>query len=90
MTQSTDPIVARGEHMSLRVWRDEEPTDEKAAERRPYETLGYVVSGKVDLTVDGKTTALGAGDSYIVPKGAEHRYVVRERLTAVEAIAPAP
>ena len=89
MTDSnSDPIVVRGEHASLRVWRDEEPNADKPEETRVYETLGYVVSGAVDLTVNGNTVSLRAGDSYTVPKNAPHRYVVRERLTAVEAIAP--
>ncbi len=74
--------------MTLRVWRDEEPTADKPEESRPYETVGFVVAGAVDLTVAGKTTSLRAGDSYVVPKDAPHRYVVRERLTAVEALAP--
>jgi quercetin dioxygenase-like cupin family protein len=52
--------------------------------------LGYVVAGQVELTVAGKTTSLGPGDAYTVPANAVHRYVVRERLTAVEAISPAP
>ncbi len=89
MTHSIEnPIVARGEHAALRVWRDEEPTADKPEETRPYETLGFVVAGAVDLTVAGQTKTLRAGDTYIVPKDAPHRYVVRERLTAVEAIAP--
>jgi quercetin dioxygenase-like cupin family protein len=86
----TESIVARGEHTALRVWRDEEPTADKAEETRPYETLGYVVAGQVELTVAGKTTSLGPGDAYTVPANAVHRYVVRERLTAVEAISPPP
>jgi quercetin dioxygenase-like cupin family protein len=84
----TESIVARGDGVALRVWRDEEPTDDKPEETRPYETLGYVVAGKVELTVAGKTVSLGPGDAYTVPKNAPHRYVVRERLTAVEAISP--
>ncbi len=87
---STDPIVARGETVALRVWRDEEPTADKPEESRAYETVGYIVAGAIDLTVAGKTVSLKAGDSYVVPKGATHRYVVRERLTAVEAISPKP
>jgi quercetin dioxygenase-like cupin family protein len=83
-----ESIVARGDNVALRVWRDEEPTDDKPEESRPYETLGYVVSGKVELTVGGKTLHLGPGDAYAVPQNAPHRYVVRERLTAVEAISP--
>jgi quercetin dioxygenase-like cupin family protein len=85
-----EAIVARGENVALRVWRDEEPTADKPEETQPYETLGYIVEGQAELTVGGKTTTLGPGDSYTVPKNAPHRYVIRERLTAVEAISPAP
>jgi quercetin dioxygenase-like cupin family protein len=85
-----EAIVARGENVALRVWRDEEPNADKPEERRPYETLGYVIAGTLELTVDGKTTSFEPGDSYTVPRNAPHRYVVRERLTAVEAISPAP
>ncbi len=86
---STDPIIVRGDTVTLRVWRDEEPTTDKPEETREYETLGFIVSGKVDLTVAGNTSSLSAGDTYTVPKNAPHRYVVRERLTAVEAISTA-
>lgn len=87
---SVDPIVVRGETMALRVWKDEQPMTDKPEETRAYETLGYIVAGKLDLTVAGETRSLSSGDSYIVPKNTPHRYVVRERLTAVESIAPAP
>jgi quercetin dioxygenase-like cupin family protein len=84
-----DSIVARGEHVALRVWRNEAPNADKPEETRPYETLGYVVSGRLELTVNGRTTSVGAGESYTVPQNAPHRYIIREELTAVEAISPA-
>ena len=87
---SVDPIVVRGETMALRVWKDEDPTNDKAEETPAYETLDYVVAGKLELTVAGQTRSLSAGDAYVVPKNTPHRYVVRERLTAVESISPAP
>lgn len=87
---SADPILVHGETVALRVWRNEEPTADKPEETRAYETLGYVVAGNLELTVAGETRSLGPGDTYAVPKNAPHRYVVRERLTAVEAISPAP
>jgi quercetin dioxygenase-like cupin family protein len=31
---------------------------------------------------------LNAGDSWVVPKGAEHRYKILERFKAVEATSP--
>ena len=80
--------LAAGADMSMRLWRDEQP-HAKTAHRSPYETLGYVVAGRAELTIEGQTATLGAGDSYLVPANAEHSYRILERFTAVECTAPA-
>lgn len=80
--------LAAGADMSMRLWRDEEPHD-KPAHRSPYETLGYVVAGRAELTIEGQTAALEPGVSYLVPANAEHSYRILERFTAVECTAPA-
>ena len=90
LNTNAESIVARGANTALRVWRDEAPNAGKPEETRPYETLGYIVAGRLELTVNGETSSLSAGDAYTVPANAPHRYVVREQLTAVEAITPAP
>jgi len=36
------------------------------------EQWGIVVSGELEFTIDGKTVKRSAGDSYLVPNGAEH------------------
>ena len=36
----------------MRLWRDEEPHD-KSTHRSAYETLGYVIDGRAELTVSG-------------------------------------
>lgn len=36
------------------------------------EQWGIVVSGELEFTIDGKTETRTAGDSYLVPGGAEH------------------
>jgi quercetin dioxygenase-like cupin family protein len=79
--------LVSGKRVSMRLWRDEEP-HEKAAARRDYETVGYVVSGRAELTVEGQTLRLEPGDSWLVPAGAEHTYRILETFTAVEATAP--
>ncbi|GGK26756.1 cupin [Deinococcus malanensis] len=83
--------LIRGESSSMRLWHNEQPADtaEKQPSRNDYETLGYVISGRVELTVDGQSVMLEAGDSYRVPSGAEHVYRVLETLTAVEVTTPA-
>lgn len=80
-----------GDNSSMRLWHNEAPSDtaDKTPRSHDYETLGYVISGQVELTVDGQTLTLSAGDSYRVPKGAEHVFRVTETLTAVEVTTPA-
>jgi quercetin dioxygenase-like cupin family protein len=79
--------LVSGKRVSMRLWRNEEPQT-KAPIRRNYETVGYVVAGRAELTIEGQTITLGPGDSWLVPAGAEHNYTIIEMFTAVEATAP--
>jgi mannose-6-phosphate isomerase-like protein (cupin superfamily) len=79
--------LASGVHVAMRLW-EEEPEEGKAASRRDYETVGYVLEGKAELVVEGQTVLLGPGDSWVVPRGAEHRYRILEPFKAVEATSP--
>ena len=81
-------LLASGKGVSMRLWRDEEPTDNKPSHEHGYEVVGYVVSGRAELEIEGQTIRLEPGDSWLVPAGAEHRYRILERFTAVEATAP--
>jgi quercetin dioxygenase-like cupin family protein len=80
--------LASGKGVSMRLWRDEEPTDNKPSHRHDYEVVGYVVSGRAELEIEGQTIELEPGDSWVVPAGAAHTYRILERFTAVEATAP--
>ena len=80
--------LAAGAAMSMRLWRNEEPHD-KAPHKSPYETLGYVISGRAELTIEGQTAELGPGVCYLVPANAEHTYRIIETFTAVECTSPA-
>jgi quercetin dioxygenase-like cupin family protein len=80
--------LASGKRVSMRLWRDEQPTQNKPAHRHDYEVVGYVISGRAELDTEGQTVRLEAGDSWVVPAGAEHTYRILETFTAVEATAP--
>ena len=80
--------LAAGASMSMRLWRNEQPHD-KAPHKSPYETLGYVVAGRAELTIEGQRAELKAGVSYLVPANAEHTYRIIEPFTAVECTSPA-
>ena len=85
--QMGQKYLVTGKSLSMRLWEESADT-EGEAHTRPYETVGYVVSGRVEVHVGGDRITCGAGDSYLVPDGAERRYVVLEDLVAVEATSP--
>jgi len=80
--------LASGRALSMRLWDGIAPSDPLPPVRREYETVGYVVAGRAELTLEGQTVSLQAGSSWIVPKGAEHSYRILEAFTAVEATHP--
>lgn len=80
--------LASGKQVSMRMWRDEEPTDDKPARSEDYETVGYVISGRAELAIEGQTVKLEPGDSWVVPAGSNHTYRILESFTAVEATSP--
>jgi quercetin dioxygenase-like cupin family protein len=80
--------LVSGKRVSLRLWDAEPAGGDKALSVREYETVGYVISGRADLHLAGQTVTLEPGDAWLVPPGAEHRYVIHEPFTAIEATAP--
>lgn len=80
--------LVSGKRLSMRMWRNEQPTTEKPRHAHEYETVGYVVSGRAELEIEGQTIRLEPGDSWLVPAGATHTYRILEPFTAIEATAP--
>jgi len=92
---STSPVgpdgevyLVSGKSLSMRMWRDEQPTDAKPATRREYETVGYVLDGRAELHIEGQMVLLERGDSWVVPLGAEHTYNILESFSAIEVTHP--
>jgi quercetin dioxygenase-like cupin family protein len=52
------------------------------------ETVGFVISGRAELEIEGQLLTLGPGDAWLVPKNSERRYKILDPFTAVEATAP--
>src|SRR3954465_1365556 len=55
--------LTSGKHVSMRLWREEPPGEAKPAMRRDYETVGYVIAGRAELTLEGQTLRLEPGDA---------------------------
>src|SRR5512143_918544 len=80
--------LVAGKRVSMRLWVLEPGGEVKYPTDRDYETVGYVISGRATLDLEGQTLNLKAGDSWLVPAGAMHKYTILERCTAIEATAP--
>lgn len=54
----------------------------------PHEQTGYLVAGRLRLTVGDETRDLAPGDSWCIPGDVEHSAVALEESVAVEVFAP--
>lgn len=80
--------LASGVAVAMRLW-NESPGTDKPSTSRDYETVGLVIAGKAILHLEGdQQVELNAGDSWLVPRGAEHRYEIVEGFEAIEATSP--
>jgi quercetin dioxygenase-like cupin family protein len=80
--------LAAGLELSMRLWENEDPVEDKPETVREYESIGFVIDGKAELYIEGQRILLEPGDSWVVPKGAKHRYKILARFTAIEATSP--
>ena len=76
--------LASGKRVSIRLWEAEPAEDTKAPSVRDCETVGYVITGRAELQLEGQTVMLEAGDSCWCRR-AEHSYAILEPFTAIEA-----
>ncbi len=54
----------------------------------PHEQTGYLVSGRIDLTIGDATHQVGPGDSWCIPGSVGHNAVAHEDSVAVEVFSP--
>ena len=54
----------------------------------PHVQSSYVAEGVFEVTVDGRTQTLKAGDSFIVPSGLEHGVKALEKGRLVDCFTP--
>ena len=54
----------------------------------PHRQAAYVESGVFDVTIDGRTERLGAGDSFFVPSGLVHGVSAVEAGQLIDSFTP--
>jgi quercetin dioxygenase-like cupin family protein len=80
--------LVAGKRLSMRLWEKVPKGEADLPHTREYETVGYAISGRARLELEGQEIVLEAGDCWLVPAEAEHRYHIEEEFTAIEATAP--
>ena len=56
--------------------------------RHPYEQIGYLVSGRLQLTIGTETHMAEAGDSWCIPADTSHAAVAILPCVAIEVFSP--
>ncbi len=54
----------------------------------PHEQTGYLVEGRIRLTIGQQTFEAGPGDSWCIPSNVEHRAEILEESVAIEVFSP--
>ena len=54
----------------------------------PHVQASYIVSGKFEITIDGRTEAMGPGDAFLIPSGLDHAAKCIEAGEIIEVFTP--
>lgn len=54
----------------------------------PHEQTGYLVKGRIGLTIGDKTFEAGPGDAWAIPGNTEHSARILEDSVAIEVFSP--
>lgn len=54
----------------------------------PHQQVGYVVSGQLELTLNGEPFLLEPGDSYAIPGDAPHSAVFVQKSIVIDCFSP--
>lgn len=81
--------LAAGERMSVQHFRIE-PGAVVGDHNHEHEQTGFLFSGSIEFTVDGKEYSVESGDSYVIPSNAVHAAENRgdEAAVGVELFSP--
>ena len=79
------PLFGDGAMLNLLEF---EPGAAVPAHRHPHEQLGYVLEGRLALSIDGSEHVLGPGDAYQIPGGVEHAARSEGRCLVLDVFQP--
>ena len=73
---------------TIMVRFDLQKDSELPSHHHVYEQTGFLVSGRIRLTIAGETFEVAAGDSWCIPSDAPHEAVAVEDSVALEIFSP--
>jgi quercetin dioxygenase-like cupin family protein len=88
MGEMGQKYLVAGKRLSMRLWENVPKGEADRPHERSYETVGFVLSGRARLELEGQEILLEKGDCWLVPAGAQHRYRIEEDFSAIEATSP--
>jgi len=79
--------LTHGEHVSMLEFFLEKGANLPDHEH-PHEQIGYLISGRMDLTFSGQVYEAMPGDSWCIPGGVQHGVTIVEDSIAIEVFSP--
>lgn len=83
-----EKLLAHGENVSMRLWDGEEAGSDKPEHQNTYEYVAYVISGQLEIKLQGKSFKVGQGDSYCIPANTPYSLKILAKATVLEALTP--
>jgi quercetin dioxygenase-like cupin family protein len=80
--------LVRGDRIQLVELQFEEGFKHPHHNHPEHESIGYVISGKLQMKIDGTQYIVGAGDAWHLRAGVYHESVALENTHAVEVHSP--
>lgn len=79
--------LAYGEHTLLTEFRMRKGSA-LPPHAHPHEQTGYLISGRLRLTIAGRKVEVGPGDSWFIPGGIQHSAAILADSVAIEVFSP--
>ena len=80
-------VLGIGQSMNVLHWNMADGSQVKH-HQHDQEQFGFVIQGELELTIEGATYSVKAGDAYFVPPGAWHSFIAIGETEAIDVFSP--
>jgi len=79
--------VGTGQQLNVVRWNTPKGTV-SPSHHHPEEQAGYVIAGRIQVTLGDETRVLGPGDAYLIPANMPHQFTLLEDAEVIDIFAP--